>query len=284
MQILQRHAIHFEATVRVLTISSLIAASLYVVALIVFYISQRSLLYFPTHSSISLSEAHANSRFRYFSAHTQDGITLDAWYAPATSRKLTIVFFHGNADSLFTAGHVGDPFIAAGYGFLLTEYRGYSGLRGSPTEAGLYMDGRAYIQQLIAQGVQSQNIILLAHSLGTGVATQMAEEFHVAGLVLLAPYLSIPKLAQRDFPFFPSQYLALDRFDNFRKIKNIHVPVLIVNGALDEVVPPSHGEKLYELANEPKEFHSLPNRGHNDAFNDFAPLALDWMTRVIGKN
>lgn len=109
-------------------------------------------------------------------------------------------------------------------------------------------------------------MILFGHSLGTGVAAQMAEEFHVAGLMLLAPYLSIPKLAQRDFPFFPSQYLALDRFENFKKMKGIHVPVLIANGTDDQVVPPSHGEKLYDVANEPREFHSYPNRGHNDLF------------------
>ncbi len=267
---------------KVLKISVSIAAGLYLIALLVFYLSQRSLLYFPNHSSISLAEAHANSAFTDFSAQTQDGIALKAWYAPATAKRFTIVFFHGNADSLFTAEHIGDPYIGAGYGFLLTEYRGYSGLRGSPTEAGLYLDGRAYLRQLIAQGVQSQDIILFAHSLGTGVATQMAEEFHVAGVMLLAPYLSVPKLAQQDFPFFPSEYLALDRFENSRKMRNIHVPVLIVNGAADQVVPPSHGKKLYDLANEPREFHSLPDRGHNDAFEEFAPLALDWMSRLPG--
>jgi fermentation-respiration switch protein FrsA (DUF1100 family) len=281
---LVRTAIYLEATVKVLKISLAIAVGLYLVALIVFFVSQRSLLYFPSHSSIPLSEANANSAFRNFSAQSHDGIALNAWYAPATTRQFTIVFFHGNADSLFTAEHVGDPYIAAGYGFLLAEYRGYSGLRGSPTEAGLYSDGRAYIRQLIAQGVPSQNIILFGHSLGTGVATQMAKEFHVAGVMLLAPYLSIPKLAQRDFPFFPSEYLALDRFENYKKMKNIHVPVLIVNGSEDQVVPPSHGNKLYEMANEPREFHSIPNRGHNDAFDDFAPLAIGWMSRECPKN
>jgi fermentation-respiration switch protein FrsA (DUF1100 family) len=108
----------------------------------------------------------------------------------------------------------------------------------------------------------------------------MASEFHVGGLMLLAPYLSIPKMAQKDFPFFPSSFLALDRFDNEKKIKNIHTPLLIVNGSIDQVVPPSQGNELYSLANEPKEFHSLQDRGHNDAFGEFAPLSLDWLERV----
>ena len=111
----------------------------------------------------------------------------------------------------------------------------------------------------------------------------MASEFNVGGLMLLAPYLSIPKLAQVDFPFFPSSYLALDRFDNEKKIKSIHTPLLIVNGSMDPV-PPSHGRRLYSLADEPREFKSLPGRGHNDAFDEFAPLSLDWIERVCREN
>ena len=268
---------------KVLKLFACIAIGLYLGALIFFYISQRSLLYFPSHSSIPLQEAHANDAFRNFPVRTQDGITLNAWYAQATTQQCTIVFFHGNGDSLFSAEHVGDPYIAAGYGFLLAEYRGYSGLPGSPTEQGLYADARAYLRQLNALAVSSQTIILFGQSLGTGVATQMAQEFPVAGVMLLAPYLSIPRLARINFPFFPSEYLAKDRFENFRKMKDIHAPVLIVNGSNDQVVPPSDGQELYDLSNEPREFHSLPNRGHNDTFEDFAPLAIEWMSRQCAR-
>jgi fermentation-respiration switch protein FrsA (DUF1100 family) len=157
-------------------------------------------------------------------------------------------------------------------------------LPGKPTEAGLYADARADIQGLLAQGVRSEDIILFGHSLGAGVATQMAEEFHVGGVMLLAPFLSVPEMAQREFPYFPAKYLALDRFENVEKMKNIHAPLLIVNGANDQVVPPAQGKRLYGLANEPREFHSIPDRGHNDAFGRFAGLALDWTSRLSTKN
>jgi hypothetical protein len=270
----------YGGTVRVLKISVVFAIALYLVALVVFFVTQRSLLYYPSHSYTALADAHANQAFKEISVRTRDGIDLKAWYAPATSKHFTIVFFHGNADGLPTAAPIADPYISAGYGFLLTEYRGYSGLSGSPTETGLSNDGRAYLHDLMDRGIESRHIILYGHSLGTGVAVQMASEFRVGGLMLLAPYLSIPKLAQIDFPFFPSSLLALDRFDNEKKIEYIHTPLLIVNGSADQVVPPSHGRKLYSLANEPKEFHSLSGRGHNDAFDEFAPLSMDWIERV----
>jgi fermentation-respiration switch protein FrsA (DUF1100 family) len=63
-------------------------------------------------------------------------------------------------------------------------------------------------------------------------------------------------------------------------MKNIHVPLLIVNGAMDNVVPPAQGMQLYALANEPRQFYSLPNLGHNDLFHDFAPISLDWVSRL----
>lgn len=258
--------------------------SLYVLLLIGVFVFQRSLLYFPSHGYVTLREAYANRSFQEISVRTADGLDLKAWYAPATSKPFTFVFFHGNGDCLASASETADPYIAAGYGFLVAEYRGYSGLPGKPTEAGLYADARANIYALMARGVKSENIILFGHSLGTGVAVQMAEEFHVGGLVLLAPYLSIAKMAQIEYPFVPAEYLALDRFENVRKIRNIHVPVLIVNGENDQIIPPSQGKRLYDLANEPREFHSIPNRGHNDAFDDLAPIALAWADRLRATN
>ena len=240
---------------------------------------QRRLLYFPSHTYVPLSAAHVDRALGELPLRTEDGIDLKGWYAPATSQPFTIVFFHGNADSLSTAARVGAPYVSEGYGFLATEYRGYSGFAGTPTENGLYADGRAYVERLIAKGVAPSRIILFGHSLGTGVAVELATEFRVGGVMLAAPYLSMPRLAQVHYPFFPSA-LVLDRFENEKKIKSIHAPVLIVNGLDDEVIPAEQGRQLYAMAHDPREYRSLPDRGHNDLFDDFVPLSLDWMSRV----
>lgn len=265
---------------KVVTILCCAALVLYLSMTAVLFFTQRSLLYYPSHSYVPMAEANANKAFQELSVRTADGIDLKAWYAPATSKPYTIVFFHGNADSLHTAAQIADPYIAAGYGFLVTEYRGYSGLPGTPTEAGLYADGRAYMGELTRQGIDPRRIILMGHSLGTGVAVEMARESNVAGLMLLAPYLSLPEVAQAHFSIFPVGLLVLDRFENAKKIGSIHVPILIVNGSKDDVIPPAQGRALFDLANEPKELHTLPDRGHNDLFDDFAPLSMDWIGRA----
>lgn len=269
---------------RVLKLFITFAAVGYLLVVAVFFKTQRSLLYYPSHTYVSLSNSHASQAFREISVTTVDGLDLKAWYAPAAGKGLTIVFFHGNADSLSTAAQIADPYIAAGYGFLVAEYRGYSGLPGIPTEKGLYEDGRAYMRALIALGVPSQHVILFGHSLGTGVATEMAMEFPVGGLMLLAPYLSMPKVARVHFPFIPVSLIALDRYENDRKIPYIHSPLLIANGTNDEVIPPTQGRDLYSVANGPKEFHSIEGRGHNDAFDEFATISIDWMNRLCKPN
>lgn len=263
-----------------LTIFLCAAAGLYLLLTATLFFTQRSLLYYPSHSYVPLAEANVNTAFQEIAVKTADGIDLKAWYAPATSKPYTIVFFHGNADSLPTAAQIADPYIAAGYGLLVAEYRGYSGLPGAPTETGLYADGRAYVGELERRGIGPGQIILMGHSLGTGIAVEMAQENHVAGLMLLAPYLSLPKVAQVHFSIFPVGILVLDRFENAKKIGTIHAPILIVNGSKDDVVPPAQGRELYDLANEPKELHTLPDRGHNDLFDDFVPLSLDWIVRA----
>lgn len=259
----------------------IVAAGSYLLLLAAFFAAQRRFLYFPSRHWVPLAQAHANRALTEISARTEDGIPLKAWYAPAAKGRLTIVFFHGNADCLYTASEIADPYIAAGYGFLLAEYRGYSGLPGKPTEAGLYKDGRAYMRWLKEQGVDNRQVVLFGHSLGTGVAVEMAKEFPARGIMLLAPYTSMVRMAQIHFPFFPARFIALDRYENEEKITQLHVPLLIVTGAEDHVIPPAQGRELFALANQPKEFHSMPDRGHNDGFDEFGQISLQWLAQFV---
>lgn len=251
---------------------------LYVITLSLMYIFQRDFLYFPDPLYLSPQVAHAPKEIKELKVVTEDGLNLIGWYAPATHRPQTLVFFHGNGDSLSQTVFISAPYIAAGYGFLIAEYRGYSGMPGHPTEDGLYKDARAYLKALIASGVREEDIVLFGHSLGTGVAVQMATEFHVHSLILVAPFLSIPKVAQLHFPYLFAGSLVKDRYESFKKIPTLHIPVLIANGAQDEIIPPTHGKQLFELANEPKNYLLVPDAGHNNMFeSNLVGISLKWL-------
>jgi uncharacterized protein len=242
---------------------------------------QRQLLYFPSRTYVSPREAMANPALSEFPVHTADGLALKGWYAPATIKPLTLVFFHGNGDDLESAAPVAAIYIRAGYGVLIAEYRGYSGLPGAPTEAGLYADARAYVSALLATGVQERNLVLFGRSLGTGVAAQMATEFDAGGLILLSPYRSLPEVAKSHFWFLPVDLLLKDRYETGAKIKAITVPLLVANGGQDQVIPPSQGRDLFALANEPKQFYFSAAAGHNDMFGyGFATASVEWLDRL----
>ncbi len=266
---------------RIKSVAASIALALlvaYLAALGVVYFGQRSLLFLPPLVAEGMRAGDTDPALRDFTARTDDGLDVRGWYAPATHKPLTLVYFHGNALDIAASAWLAKPFAAAGYGFLLAEYRGYSGLAGQPTEMGLYADARAYLRQLIASGVPEDHIVLFGYSLGTGVAVQMAAEFHVAGLILAAPYLSIPKVAQLRYPIFPALWLTRDRFESDRKIAGLHAPLFLVNNADDKVVPAAHGRQLFALAHEPKEAYFAPSGGHGNVFDPpFFDMALAWL-------
>lgn len=244
-----------------------IAGAGYVACMAVLTYSQRDFIYHPAGTYMTPEEAGAPSSFKELVVTTEDGLELKGWYSPATTKAATIIFFHGNADYLSNMLPMAQRYVDAGYGFVIAEYRGYSGLPGKPTENNLYADGRAYVHKAFDSDIDIGKIVLMGHSLGAGVATQMAHEFHPAALVLLAPFKSITSLAEKEYPYFPVSFMLLDHFANDEKIADIRTPLLIEHGTADKVVPTSHGQRLFDLAQEPKYIHILEGWDHSDLFD-----------------
>ena len=136
--------------------------------------------------------------------------------------------------------------------FLIIAWRGFSGNIGKPSEKGLYEDGESAIKWLTQKGVSEEDIILYGESLGTGVATHLAQHKNFAGIILETPFTSMIDAAKNFYPFIPVKLLLKDKFENDKKIKNINSPILIMHGEVDQIIPFSMGKKIYEMANEPK--------------------------------
>jgi fermentation-respiration switch protein FrsA (DUF1100 family) len=128
--------------------------------------------------------------------------------------------------------------------------------------------------------------VVYGESLGTGVATRVASEHPAAALVLEAPYTSMAAMAATQFPYFPVRLMLKDRFDSLSRIARVRAPILIMQGELDQIVPPALGRELFAAAPEPKEFWSVPDGGHDDLFDFGADEAvLDFLQRrVSGAN
>jgi hypothetical protein len=139
-------------------------------------------------------------------------------------------------------------------------------------------DGEAAYREARARGYDGDRIVILGASLGTGVATAIAATREAAALVLEAPYLSALDVASAHYPFFPVHWLMLDRFRSDLAIGHVHVPVLMVHGEEDDVIPISSAKRLFELANEPKTFVSVPRGGRLVLeLTDVFPRVCEWI-------
>jgi fermentation-respiration switch protein FrsA (DUF1100 family) len=111
------------------------------------------------------------------------------------------------------------------------------------------------ILDLNLKGVNEENIILYGESLGTGVAVEVAQNKNYAGVILESPYTSMVNMGKKHYPLFPVRFLLKDKFESYKKIKKVSVPILVIHGKIDKIVPFAMGKKMYELANEPKFFY-----------------------------
>ena len=101
-------------------------------------------------------------------------------------------------------------------------------------------------------GVDENNIIIFGESLGTGIATEIAQKGNFAGLILETPFTSMVEAAKNFYPYIPVGLLLKDKYENQKKIKSINIPVLVMHGEADKIVPFWMGKKIFDLANNPK--------------------------------
>ena len=199
---------------------------------------------------------------------TRDGETLVVWHAPASPGALTVLYFHGNGAGLSDRADRIRILQGAGYGVVMMAYRGYSGSSGSPSETANIADAMATYAWLRTQGVAAEKIVLFGESLGTGVAVQMAAAKPVAGVILDSPFTSLVDVAAYHYRFLPIRWFLRDRYVSTDFIGQVRVPLLIVHGEEDQIVPLVFGRRLFATANEPKQFVVFPGVGHVVPFSD----------------
>jgi uncharacterized protein len=234
----------------------------YVAGLVLLHMFQRSLLYLPQRRPISPAAA-GFPEAEAIVLETSDGERVIAWHVPPRPAHPFVIYFHGNAETIANRVDRHRALIATGTGLLAVSYRGYMGSTGNPTEAGLLRDAEAAYTFSVAR-YPAERIVLWGHSLGSGVAAALAATRPVAKLVLEAPFTSTADVAQRMFPLVPVRRLMHDQFRSDERIGAVTASILILHGARDIVVPIALGERLYQLAREPKRFVRYPRGGHDD--------------------
>ena len=258
------------------TTSILALIFFYILLLIIMFFFQENFLYHPTIDNYLKDQVEREpNEIEKVKITTKDKIDLIGWFYNRDLEEFkTILFFHGNAGSLENRTYKLNHFKNLNLNFLIIAWRGFNGNKGKPNEMGLYEDAKSAIKWLKAKGIKEKNIILYGESLGTGVAVEVAQNKNYAGVILESPFTSMVNMGKKYYPFFPVSLLLKDKFESYKKINNIFVPVLIMHGKVDKIVPYDMGKKMYELANEPKFFYSQEYGDHMIEYDEKLLSAL----------
>lgn len=227
------------------------------------FLGQERLIYFPTRTWLA-TPAQAGLPYEEIWLESADKVKLSGWFVPAESARGVILFFHGNGGNISHRLDSLELFHRLGWSTFIIDYRGYGQSEGQPGEQGTYLDAEAAWRFLVEEKqVTPAQIILFGESLGGAVASRLAQTHSPQALILLSTFTSIPDMGAQTYPFLPVRLLARVHYNTLARLPEITCPVLIIHSPDDEVVPYSHGQKLFEAANAPKEFLKLRG-GHNE--------------------
>jgi uncharacterized protein len=243
---------------------------LYLLLIAAVALGQRSMIYHPDPTRSDPVEAGVPEMVPV-PLRADDGWPVTGWYAPPRSgAKPTVVFFHGNSGTIGSRAFKARILLDAGYGVFLVEYRGYGGNSGSPSEKGLYADGRAVIQWLISRGIPASRLVLYGESLGSGIALEMTRMIEPLAVVLECPFTALADLAPPYIIPALARAFMVDRFDNLSKIGALKAPLLVVHGELDETVPVAMGRALLTATETVTQGAFLAHGHHNDLWDNGA--------------
>lgn len=217
-----------------------------VVGLVLLYIFQERLIFFP--QPVSQERIRDLKKVRNvgeISFLTKDGTRLSGWLVnnSQAGQNRLIIYYGGNGDELSYmvdyAAKLRNCTVA------LVNYRGYGMSEGSPGEYALYEDALEVFDALsVRPEVDKSGVIVMGRSLGTGVATFVASKRSPAAVVLVSPYDSLESVARDIYPVLPVSLILKHKFDSLSRAASIDKPLLVLIASNDGVIPPALSRKL----------------------------------------
>lgn len=234
----------------------------FLVLVLALYLACAVAVYFVADRMIFLPPAssYAEGQLPVVVVPAGDGVEIATLHLRNPGAAFTILYSHGNAEDL---GHL-EPLLRqlqrSGFSVLAYDYRGYGlSTGGPPTARGAYRDLHVVYRHAVEElGIDPDRLLLLGRSVGSGPATELAAREPVGGLILESGFVSAFRVVT-SIPILP-----FDRFPNLRHLREVNCPVLVIHGAEDDVIPPSHGRRLFDAAREPKQLLWVDGAGHND--------------------
>jgi hypothetical protein len=195
------------------------------------------------------------------------GERIHAWWAPRASAP-AVLYLHGARWNLSGSSFRIERWRAMGFAVLAIDYRGFGKSDGErPTEAQAYADARTAWEWLKTRVPDARQRYIYGHSLGGAIAIDLAAQLpagDAAGLILESTFTSIRDVvAASAYGWLPVGPLITQRFDALEKIAAVRLPVLIMHGTADRVIPHEMADRLYAAAPGPKRLVKFDGVSHS---------------------
>ena len=267
--------VFWQLLLRLLLIFGGVIAIAYSVACLFLWFRQKYFIFKPPRAIRTTPEAfNLNYQEVWLPVSTASGQTshIHGWWIPASAAPEAKVwlYLHGNGSNVGDEVKRAFWFHQLGFSTLLIDYRGYGRSEGKfPTESSVYEDVEAawnYLTQV--RHIPAEQIFLYGHSLGGAIAIDLAlRHSNIAGLVVEGTFTAMRSMVAhlyRQFLIFPVKLLLHQRFDSLSKVRSLAMPILLIHGTADPVVPAHMSQALFTAATEPKKLLLVPEAGHHN--------------------
>jgi pimeloyl-ACP methyl ester carboxylesterase len=243
---------------------------------------QRQMIYFPDASTVPPA-GDVIEGARDVTLRTDDGLELGAWFVPAapgpTDRRMALLVAPGNGGNRLGRADLAEELRRRGLAVLLMDYRGYGGNPGDPSEDGLSRDAMAAAATLEDLGFPPERTIYFGESLGTGVVAALQSRRPPAGVVLRSPFTEFADVGSEHYPWLPVRRMLRDRFPVTDHLADSAVPLTVIYGDQDTIVPTTMSKRVADEAPALVERVVIEGAGHNDAVM-FGPQVADAVARL----
>lgn len=259
----------------------------YLVLLLFMYAAQSSMIYYPV-KELVYSPGDIGLEYENVTFTTEDSVEIHGWFIPRKNARGTLLFHHGNAGNISGRLETIRLVHNLGLNILMYDYRGYGRSEGRPSEKGTYRDAMAAWNYLVEQRMTTPDqIFSMGRSLGGAVAVWLATQTEPAGLILESTFTSAADLGSELYPFLPVRRLIRYEYSNLTRIKDIEVPLLVAHSTQDNLIPFSHGRRLYDAASEPKMFLEMRGRhggGFIETGQQYRETLDEFISTVLDRN
>ena len=243
----------------------IIIVGVYIIFAGYLFVFQSSYVYYPERA-LTADPGSIGLPFENVLLETEDGLRLSGWFIPKEDSRGVLLFCHGNAGNIGHRLESIQLFHQLGLEVFIFDYRGYGESEGKPTETGTYEDAETAWRYLVDKHkVDPSKIVVFGRSLGGGVASWLASRHTPGALILESTFTSLPDIAATSYRFMPVRLMLRFKYNTAEYLSEVNCPTLIIHSRGDEIMPFIHGQRLFEIASEPKKFLEITGT-HNEGF------------------